>query len=112
MKLKILIKNKFFSSILGTLAVFFGIGFVLPLNNFSVYITSYINMKDSYVTMHHGLFINLIYSFANTFSNSLGGYLENLFGFFFTLIAGMTIVFLTNLAFIFQQNIWLCYILI
>ena len=54
--------------------------------------------------MHYGLFTNLVYSFASTFSSSLGGYLENLLGFNFTIILGMAIVFLGNLAFIFQQN--------
>lgn len=109
--MKLLIKNKFFSTILGTISLFFGICFILPLNNFSVYITSYIHLKDDYVTMHYGLFINLIFSFAHTFSSSLGGYLENLFGFFKTIIIGFTIVFITNFFFIFQQNIWLCYFL-
>jgi MFS family permease len=61
--------------------------------------------------MHYGLFINLIFSFAHTFSSSLGGYLENILGFFQTIIVGFSIIFLSNLAFIFQQNIWLCYAL-
>ena len=85
-------KNKFISSIIGSLAVFSGIAFILPLNNFSVYITSYIHIHHSYVTMHYGLFISLIFSFANTFSNSIGGYLENLFGFFKTIIIGFIIL--------------------
>ena len=61
--------------------------------------------------MHYGLFISLIFSFANTFSNSIGGYLENLFGFFKTIIIGFIITFLANLVFIFQKDIWLCYFL-
>ena len=109
--MKLLIKNKFVSSFLGTIAVYLGIGFISCLNNFSVYITSYINLKDSYVTMHYGLFIHLIYSFANTCSSSIGGFLENRIGFFKTIIIGFIIIFFTNLAFIFQQNIWLCYVL-
>ena len=109
--MKLLIKSKYFSSILGAFASIFGFAFLLPLNNFSVYITSYINIKYKYVTMHYGLFINLIFMFANTFSNSLGGYLENIIGFFPTIIVGFAIIFVANLIFIFQQNIWLCYIL-
>ena len=111
MKFKLLIKNKFISSIIGTICIFFGISFILPLNNFAVYITSYIHYKDEFVTMHYGLFINLIFSFAQTFSHSLGGYLENLLGFFKTIILGFAIVFVANLFFIFQRNIWLCYFL-
>ena len=103
--MKLLIKSKFVSSFLGTIAIYLGIGFVLCLSNFSVYLTSYINLKDSNVTMHYGLFIQLIYSFANTFSASLGGFLENRVGFFKTIIFGYIVVFLTNIAFIFQQNI-------
>jgi MFS family permease len=110
-KMKLLLKNKFVSTILGTLFAYFGIAFLLPLSNFSVYITSYINLKYPSVTMHYGLFINLIFTLAHTFSSSLGGYLENIFGFFKTTILGFTILLLANLAFIFQQNIWLCYIL-
>ena len=111
MKFKLLIKNKFISSIIGTICIFFGISFILPLNNFAVYITSYIHYKDEFVTMHYGLFINLIFSFAQTFSHSIGGYLENLLGFFKTIMLGFAIVFVANFFFIFQRNIWLCYFL-
>ena len=72
MKLKI--KNEFISTIIGTISIYFGIAFLLPIGNLSVYITSYINLKYSYVTMHYGLFINLIFTFAHTFSSSLGGF--------------------------------------
>ena len=109
--MKLLIRNKFFSSVLGAFSISFGFAFLLPLNNFSVYITSYINLKYEYITMHYGLFINLIFMFALSFSNSLGGYLENILGFFPTIIVGFAIVFVANFIFIFQQNIWLCYFL-
>ena len=109
--MKLLIKNKFVSTCLGVLAVLIGIGIILPLSNFSVYITSYIHYKHKSVTMHYGYFISLIFSFSNTASMSLGGYLENLIGFFNTIIVGFVISFLTNIGFIFQQNIWLCYVL-
>ena len=109
--MKIKIKNEFISTIIGTTLIYFAVAFLLSIGNFSVYITSYINLKYSYVTMHYGLFINLVFNFAQTFSRSLGGYLENLFGFFQAIIVGFSITFLSNLAFIFQQNIWLCYAL-
>ena len=110
MKLKCL-KNKYTSSLIASLAIYFTLSFILPINNFAVYITSYINIKQHFVTMHYGLFINLIFGFANTFSSSLGGFLENYIGFLYTVIVGIIIVFITNLVFIFQQNIWLCYVL-
>jgi len=109
--MKLLIRNKFFSTVLGAFSVIFGFAFLLPLNTFSVYLTSYIHLKYDYVTMHYGLFISLIFMFSNTFANSLGGYLENIIGFFPTIIVGFAILFIANLFFIFQQNIWICYIL-
>ena len=111
MKLKCLVKNKYISSLIASLAIFFALSFVLPINTFAVYITSYINIKQHFVTMHYGLFLNLIFGFANTFSLSLGGLLENYIGFLYTIIVGVMIVFIANLIFIFQQNIWLCYFL-
>ena len=61
--------------------------------------------------MYYGLFISLIFNFANTFSNSLGDYLENLLGFHKTIIIGFSILFATNFFYIFQRNICLCYAL-
>ena len=109
MKFKLLIKNKYISTFIGTFSLIFGIAFIFPLNNFSVYITSYIHLKDAYVTIHHGLFINLIFTLANTFPFTLGGYLESLIGFNPTMIVGIIITFLIYIVFIFLQNIWLCY---
>ena len=55
--------------------------------------------------MYYGLFISLIFNFANTFSNSLGDYLENLLGFHKTIIIGFSILFTTNF-FIFSKEIF------
>ena len=104
-----IIKDKYISTFIGSLTIF--IAFVLPINNFSVYITSYIHLKQNFVTMHYGMFINLLFSFSNTFSSPLGGYLENSIGFKKTIISGFIILFIGNLFFIYQQNIWLCYLL-
>ena len=112
MKFNPLIKNKFISTVIGTLALFIGGGFIFPISNFSVYITSYIHLRYPSITMHYGMFINLIFSFMNTFSHPIGGYLENILGFRKTILFGFIILFIGNLFFIFQQNIWLCYSLI
>jgi hypothetical protein len=96
MKFKLLIKNKFVSTILGTIALFFGIAFILPIGSMAVYITSNIHYHQKFVNMHYGLFINLIFMLANTFSASLGGYFENLIGFFKTIIIGFVILLITN----------------
>ena len=106
-----LIKNKFISTIIGTLAVYIGIAYILPIGNFSVYITSFIHLKQEFVTMHYGMFINLIFHFAAVMSHPLGGIIENKIGFLFTIYTGYIILFIGNLVFIFQQNLWLCGVL-
>ena len=105
----LIVKNRFVSTVIGTFAVYLSIAFVTPLNNFSVYITSHINLKQEFVTMHYGMFIHLIFSFASTFSNPLGGILENYLGFLKTIFLGLLILLIGCIAFIYQQNIWLCY---
>ena len=109
--MKLLIKNKFISTIIGMVALYLGIGFILPINNFTVYITSHIHYKYDFVTMHYGLFINLIFSFVHPLSDSLAGYLENIIGFHQTILVGFVLLFMANFFFIFLQNIWECYVL-
>ena len=104
-----IINNKFISSFIGSIAIFFGIGFILPLSYLSVYITSYIHLNQDYVTMHYGFFLNIILSFSMSFSSSLGGIIENKLGFTFTTLSGTIIILLTNVVFFKTQNIWICY---
>jgi MFS family permease len=104
-----IVKNRFCSTVIGTFAVYLSIAFVTPLNNFSVYITSFIHIKQEFVTMHYGMFIHLIFSFGTTIANPLGGVLENYIGFLKTIYLGLLILLLGCIAFIYQQNIWLCY---
>ena len=105
------IKNKFISSFIGTLGLYIGISFLLPLGQFSVYITSYINLKQNFVTMYYGLFLSLILNFSMSLSTSLGGLFENKLGFYLTTLLGTTIVLICNIFFFNIQNIWICYIL-
>ena len=107
-----IIKNKFISTLIGTLGIHIGLGFLLPLRAFSVYITSYIHIKQNFVNMHYGYFMNLILTLSLTFSVSLGGIIEHKLGFTFTTILGSLIVFITNFFFFKIQNIWACYCLI
>ena len=107
-----MIKNKFISTLIGTLGIYIGLGFLLPLRAFSVYITSYIHIKQNFVNMHYGYFMNLILTLSLTFSISLGGIIEHKLGFTFTTILGSLIVFITNFFFFKIQNIWACYCLI
>ena len=110
-KKPVIIKNKFKSTILGTIGIYFGFGYILPLSYLSVYITSYIHIKQNFVNMHYGYFLNLILTFAMTFSVSLGGLLENKLGYTFTTLLGTTIIFICNFFFFKIQNIWVCYFL-
>lgn len=104
-----IVKNRFCSTVIGTFAVYLSIAFVTPLNNFSVYITSFIHMKQDFVTMHYGMFIHLIFSFGSTIANPIGGVLENYIGFLKTIYLGLLILLIGCIVFIYQQNIWLCY---
>lgn len=109
MAFKLLIKNKFISTVIGTIAIYMGVAFLLALSNFVTYITSNIHSYYDYVTMHYGLFINLIFMTTNSFSNPFGGFVENKLGFNCTIILGFYILFISNLFYVYQRNIWLCY---
>ena len=106
-----LLKNDFVSAFIGTFGMILGISFVFPLSGFSVYITSYVHEKQSFVTMYYGLFIHLIFSFAMTFGMSIGGFLELKLGFYLTTLSGLLIILACNIVFLNAQNIWLCYVL-
>jgi len=106
-----IIKNKFISTVIGSLGIYFGLGFILPISYLSVYITSYIHIEQDFVNMHYGYFLNLILTFAMTFSVSLGGMLESKLGFTPTTLLGTSIVLVGNIFFFKIQNIWLCYFL-
>ena len=107
-----IIKNKYVSSLIGTICIYLSISFILPVGNFSVYITSYININQEWVTMHYGTYFSLILTFSMTFSRSFGGLLENKMGFMLTTQFGLAIVLVANIFFFNVQNIWICYILI
>ena len=106
-----LIKNEFISSVVGTCGIIMAISFVLPLTNISVYLTSYIHENQEFVTMYYGLFINLIFGFAMTFGQSIGGFLELKIGFILTTLTGLVVILVADIFFLNVQNIWLCYVL-
>ena len=110
-KKPVIIKNKFKSTIVGTIGVYFGFGYVLPMSYLSVYITSYIHINQKFVNMHYGYFLNLFLTLAMTFSVSFGGLLENKLGYTFTTLLGTIIIFISNFFFFKIQNIWICYFL-
>ena len=103
--------NNEFIFIVGSLGIYFGFGYVLPMSYLSVYITSFIHIKQNFVNMHYGYFLNLILTLAMTFSVSFGGLLENKLGYTFTTLLGTIIIFISNFFFFKIQNIWICYFL-
>ena len=111
MKIRPLIKNRFISSIIGTIAIYIGVSFILPMNNLSVYITSYIHLKQEFITMHYGIILNLLVKLFLSLSTPLGGVLENKIGFFYTILTGYILIFIGNICFLFQQNIFLCFVI-
>lgn len=106
-----IIKNEFISSIVATCGIFMGISFILPMGNFSVYLTSYIHEKQEFVTMYYGLFMTLISTFAMTGGMSIGGFLELKLGLILTTLSGLVIILIGNIFFLNVQNIWFCYVL-
>ena len=103
-KKPVIIKNRFKSTIIGTIGIYLGIGFIYPMSYLSVYITSFIHIKQEFVNMHYGYFLNLILNLALSFSVSLGGMMENKFGFNMTTILGTIIIFISNIFFFRIQN--------
>ena len=110
-KKPVLIKNKFISTCIGTLGIDFGVSFILPISNFAVYLTSYIHEKQDFVTMHYGLFLNLIFMFSMSLGSSIGGFLELRLGFNLTTLIGVISVLVANIFMLNIQNIWFCYFL-
>ena len=110
-KIPIIIKSRFVSAFIASCGILMGMAFIYPVGNFSVYLTSYIHLKDSYVTMHYGLFLNLIFAFSTTFGMSIGGLLEHKIGFISTTLTGLCVILVGDIFFIRIQNIWLCYAL-
>ena len=110
-KIPIIIKSRFVSTFIASCGILIGMAFIFPVANFSVYLTSYIHLKDSYVTMHYGLFLNLIFAFSTTFGMSIGGLLEHKIGFISTTLTGLCVILVGDIFFIRIQNIWLCYAL-
>ena len=107
-----LIKNKFISSVIGTVGLYSGLSIILCIGGLSVYITSYIHYHQDFVTMHYGYFFNLISTFAQAIGSGIGGVLENKIGFNFTTLLGTLIILVCNIFFFKIANIWLCYVLI
>ena len=77
-----------------------------------VYITSYIHLRQSFVTMHYGAFFLPINQISTKLVGPIAGILENKIGFHETLFLGSFLVFISLIVCYTQQNIYYFYILI
>ena len=102
-------KNKYISSRIGAMGILLGVCFVSNISGLSVYITSFIHIKQDFVTMHYGYFFYLILDLSTSFSQSFGGMLESKIGFNFTTLLGTLIVLIGDGIIFKIQNIWVCY---
>lgn len=106
------IKKKFIKTLIGAV--------IFSLSNFpmttiiglSVYITSFIHLKQSFVTMHYGTFFNPINQISTKIAGPIAGILEKKIGFHSTLILGSFLIFISLIGYYIQQNIYIFYILI
>ena len=90
-----IIKNKYVSTLIGTILIYLSVAFILPVGNFSVYITSYIHLYQDFVTMHFGTYFSPILTLIMTFARSIGGVLEGKIGFMPTTFLGLGILLIT-----------------
>ena len=104
-----IIKNKYISCRIGAMGILLGVCFVSNISGLSVYITSFIHIKQDFVTMHYGYFFYLILDLSTSFSQSFGGMLESKIGFNFTTLLGTLIVLIGDGIIFKIQNIWVCY---
>jgi len=104
-----IIKNKYISSRIGAIGILLAVCFISNISGLSVYITSFIHLKQDFVTMHYGYFFYLILDLSTSFSQSFGGMLESKIGFTFTTLLGTLIVAVGDGIIFKMQNIWVCY---
>ena len=103
---------KFILTFIGT--IFYGISGMISLgiSSYSVYITSYFHHNNIQIDMQYGNLVSPIVSLANSFSSPLGGFFENKFGFYKTLIMTSIFIEIIILIFINQMSIFFSFILI
>ena len=101
--------QKYKSSLIGTLLYILGMSSILGIASLNVYITSYIKIKQNWVSMHYGLFLPPILTLCITCANPLGGYIEKKIGFHYSIILGNIIFLIGIFGLYLTQNIWLCY---
>ena len=102
-------RQKYILSLIGAIIYQIGMSSITIMGLLSVYITSYIQLNQKWVTMHYGLFLQPILTLCTSSSSPLGGYIENKIGFHYSIILSNIIFFIGIFGLYMTQNIWLCY---
>ena len=103
--------NKFLLAIIS--AIFFKISttHISLLWKFTAYTTSYIHLKQNWVTIHYGVINSPLFLMTTKLIGPIGGFMEKKFGGKKTIIFGGIIIFFSLCLLYFQQNIWIYYFL-
>jgi MFS family permease len=101
--------QKYKSTLIGTIINIIGMSSIVVISSFNVYITSYIHIKQKWITMHYGLFLSPILTLCVTIANPIGGLIEKKIGFYYSLILSNIICLIGIFGLYLTQNIWLCY---
>ena len=92
-------KSNFKITLIGSIIFNLSHSPLLPIMGLSVYITSYIHLKQNWITMHYGSFFGTINQISMTLISSLSGILEHKIGFFNTIIFGSCITLISLFGF-------------
>jgi MFS family permease len=104
--------TNFTKTLIGSIIFNLSLSPLTPITSLSVYITSYIHIKQKWVTMHYGNFFVTINQISMTLMGSIAGILENKIGFYNTILIGSIITIISLLGFYYIQDIYLFYFFI
>ena len=76
---------------------------------FTAYTTSYIHLKQKWVTIHYGVINFPLYLMTTKLISPFGGFMEKTIGGKHTIIFGSVTIFISLFCLYFQQNIWIYY---
>ena len=76
---------------------------------FTAYTTSYIHLKQNWVTIHYGVINSPLYLMTTKLISPFGGFMEKTIGGKHTIIFGSVTIFISLFCLYFQQNIWIYY---
>ena len=109
--MKILEEKDFIFALIS--AIFFKISstHVSLLWKFTAYTTSYIHLKQDWVTIHYGVINSPLYLMTTKLIGPIGGYMEKKIGGKDTIIFGGITVVISLFCLHLQQNIWIYYFL-